>query len=164
MGTKRVGLARIEALIENLKREIAFGGGTMVGIGWSTEVLVGSGTAKSLEAADNGRCYVVDTAASGQTFNLPTPAAGLRFRFICQDTDSNDIVITATSDGSSAANIMAGQFIVNGAHVNAASKDLLTLGASSNNHTAGDWVECWCDGTNWWATGMATVASSLTLA
>ena len=27
MGTKRVGLARIEALMENLKREIAFGAG-----------------------------------------------------------------------------------------------------------------------------------------
>ena len=28
MGTKRVGLARVEALIENLKREIAWGGTT----------------------------------------------------------------------------------------------------------------------------------------
>ena len=164
MGTKRIGLARMEALIENLKREIAFGGGTMVGIGWKTQVLVGSGTAVTMTTAGNGTCWIIDTASSGQVINLPTPESGLRYRFICQDTDSNDIVITATSDGATPADIMQGVFVVNGAMVSAASKDLLTLGASSNNHTAGDWVEVWCDGTNWHATGMAVVASSLTLA
>ena len=30
MGTKRIGLARLEALVENLKRELAMGAGTIL--------------------------------------------------------------------------------------------------------------------------------------
>ena len=32
MGTKRVGLARVEALIENLKRDLALGGAVLSGL------------------------------------------------------------------------------------------------------------------------------------
>ena len=43
MGTKRVGLARIEALMENLKREIALGGSTLVGMLSQTTAITGAG-------------------------------------------------------------------------------------------------------------------------
>ena len=85
------------------------------------------------------------------------------YKFIITDTDSNDVIIKCTSNGSSAADLGFGLYDVGGALVSApAVKDLITLGASSTNHTIGDWVECYCDGTNWYFQGSALVASSLT--
>lgn len=116
----------------------------------------------SILAADSGTVYFVNPAAE-TTLLLPTPANGLYYKFIATSTSSNDIIITTTSNGAAAANIGFGLHDVGGATVSAASAvDLITLGASSTNHTIGDWVECYCDGTNWYFQGSAVVGSSLT--
>ena len=123
--------------------------------------------AKSLTVVDSGKTYVINAAASGCTaaFKLPTPEAGLWFKFYIADTGSNDVTITCTSDGDSAANIgfHLGD-VASSVYSVASAADVYTFGASSNNHTIGDWLEVFCDGTNWWGKGHAVVASSFTLA
>ena len=72
MGTKRIGLARVEALVENLKREINFGAGTkLVGHRIPVESVTANDT---LTAAESGTIYVFADAAAVLT--LPDSGAG----------------------------------------------------------------------------------------
>ena len=103
----------------------------------------------SLSSADSGNTYIMDAAL---TVDLPAPEKGLEFTFICGTTASTDMVIEATSDGATGADIsyVVGQ--VGDAAFSAGPKDVHTFGASSNNHTIGDKLHMVCDGTNWYGT------------
>jgi len=99
MGTKRVGLARLEALMENLKREIQLNQATLVG--QKVRVKASGGGTTVLTAADSGCICLFDTAATSQ-FTLPAPAAGLEFTFVTTILATADHVITvntANTDG-----------------------------------------------------------------
>ena len=67
MGSKRIGLARMEALLENLKRELAMGGATVVGQRAKVHTVTDATVALTKE--DSGSVYVMSTAAI--TFTLP---------------------------------------------------------------------------------------------
>ena len=71
MGTKRIGLARIEALIENLKRDLQLGGSTISGD--RREVLRASAfaaDAKTLAKSDSGAIILLDEDAA-TTITMP---------------------------------------------------------------------------------------------
>jgi len=95
MGSKRIGLARVEALLENLKREINFGAGTkLVG----QRDLVESVTASdSLTAVESGTTYVFADAAAVLT--LPDSGAGdiigVNYTFISNFQGTGQEVICA---------------------------------------------------------------------
>ena len=95
MGTKRVGLARVEALLENLKREISWGSTTHAG--FKTTVVLSGGGATVLTAADSGATCVFDTAAAS-TFTLPSPELGMKFTFISAITAAGDHEIIGDTD------------------------------------------------------------------
>ena len=61
MGTKRVGLARIEALIENLKRELALDGSV---IHYRKANSSPTGTTTTLSAADSGKVIFMDASSA----------------------------------------------------------------------------------------------------
>jgi hypothetical protein len=67
MGTKRVGLARIEALMENLKRELAMGGASLSGLALSKLSTI-SDTAGS-DLANNASAVTFTTADHGKIFD-----------------------------------------------------------------------------------------------
>ena len=76
MGTKRVGLARVEALIENLKREITLGAGTSVqGLALGAQAVTAAGnsqgTATAIGALDGS---VVLVAGADGTKGVILPA------------------------------------------------------------------------------------------
>jgi len=115
--------------------------------------------------AESGTTFTLDASGNTIAILLPTPVAGLKYKFIVKDTGSNDITITSTSDGTNAANISYANLVIAGdAYSVTTVADVLTLGDGANNHTIGDYVECECDGTNWWWSGTIIVASSATLA
>ena len=99
MGSKRVGLARTQALLENLKRELSMGSAAMGGLLASTTTAT-AGT--ELTAADSGKIIFV-TQASG-TVTLPAPtadgSAGLIFHFVVVTTASADLFIDSQVDGT----------------------------------------------------------------
>ena len=122
MGTKRIGLARMEALLENLKREISWGAGTLVGARRKVEQVTANDT---LTAAESGTIYVFADAAAVLT--LPDSGGGdiigVHYTFIsyatqgtgqeviCSDT-TNEIMIGAllvadTDDTSSGGSFTA---------------------------------------------------------
>ena len=102
MGTKRVGLARTQALIQNLKRELTMNGTRLVG----EKVKVTSVTADTtLTAGDSGTIYVWADAAAvltlpdsgdgdiiGVNYTFISNFAGTGQEVICADT-TNEMFI-----------------------------------------------------------------------
>ena len=131
--------------------------------------------AKTLVVAESGTIVlgVVGTEqAAGTGFNvyLPTPARGLWYRIILgapsiANNSNAAITVTATSDGSTAADIALGNVRGhgddNGANV-VAGVDILTF--VHNKATAGDQASFVCDGTNWFVNAIYDVDASITLA
>ena len=116
---------------------------------------------------ETGTTYLLSPSASAIIINLPTPDSGLRYKFLVKTTNYVTITIYGTSDGSSSSSILFGNFIVNGTsllyNTNPSDKSVLVLGANNNNHTIGDFIECVCDGTNWYFNGIIQVSNSLVM-
>jgi hypothetical protein len=72
MGSKRVGLARIEALIENLKREIDFGGASIKGVRSASFTVRSATTAHDLTAIDSDATVIYTGTIDG---NVTLPQA-----------------------------------------------------------------------------------------
>ena len=131
-------------------------------------------TATSMSIAECGTVVlgaaVGTEQASGAGFNvsLPTPKSGLWYNFILRPpTIANNadaaITVTATSDGSAAANIAVGMVTVNEVPTNVvAGVDILTF--VHNAATCGDNATYVCDGTNWFVNAVGDAAGSVTLA
>ena len=103
MGTKRVGLARMEALIENLKREIALGTGTIRAITVPEWVTNGDADLTVTEALHAGKVIYQTDVSADKDYNIATPsAAGITYRFIGVGTgaaaDGHDIILDFSDD------------------------------------------------------------------
>lgn len=79
MGTKRLGLARVEALMENLKREITLGAGTsMQGMALGAQAVVAAGAnlaGAGAIAALGGSVVLVSAADGSKGVALPLLSA-----------------------------------------------------------------------------------------
>ena len=156
---RRVGLARIEALIENLKREIAWGDGTSFkGHKAAVETLSAVGTVaaptKTLTAADSGLTMFCDISTVSVVIQLPTPSAGLHYKMILATASDNeaskDLLIHTGSDSVD----MGGNIMVNGAVVEITSAtSALAIDSSAGAATVGDYLIFDCDGTDWYVQG-----------
>ena len=113
-----------------------------------------------------------ETAASkGFNIDLPAPAPGLWYKIIfvgpsIANNSNAAITVTSNSDNSStAANLIVGSVLGSGddqgANVTSVA-DIVTF--VHNKATAGDFVELWCDGTNWIAEARYDVDAAVTLA
>jgi len=103
MGTKRVGLARIEALLENLKREIDWGSATLRQKTVPEWVTNGNAALTVTEATHAGKVIYQTDVAANRTYSIATPsAAGITYRFIGVGTgaaaDGHDIVLDFSDD------------------------------------------------------------------
>ena len=101
MGSKRIGLARLEALMENLKRDITLGGSQLT---YKRKVLtIDSETAETTLTADQSGTLIVlgGTVAQIQVINLPTITSGMVGTFY-------DFIVTVA--GNSGA---AGSYTIN---------------------------------------------------
>tara|TARA_R110000824_G_scaffold105880_1_gene250410 strand:- start:884 stop:1405 length:522 start_codon:yes stop_codon:yes gene_type:complete len=79
MGTKRVGLARMQALIENLKRELNMNQSTFTGL---DRRVIAVSAAKTLVAGDSGATIVWTHSGTNHDITLPAAKKGLNFRFV----------------------------------------------------------------------------------
>jgi hypothetical protein len=138
---------------------------------------LGDGIAtRQLTAADCGIITIgvigTETAVTkGFNIDLPTPATGLHYKIIfvgpsIANNANAAITVTSNSDDSStAANLIVGSVLGsgddNGANVTGVA-DLITFVHALA--TAGDFVELWCDGTNWICEARYDVDASITLA
>ena len=169
MGTKRIGLARVEALIENLKRDLALGNATLSGLSSPTETLSSVGTVaaptKKLTAADSGKTFFIDISTVSIVCTLPAPAAGLNYKFVLSVASDNeatkDFLLNTNADSVD----INGSIIVNGAHVEVTNAtSAVAIDASDGAATVGDSLEVTCDGTDWYITGSVLTASAINIA
>ena len=106
MGTKRVGLARVEALMENLKRELALDGASFKGAKRPVESVTAA--TKAVTTAESGTIFTLNRAA-GITVTLPAATAGLEYEFHIGTTFTG----TLTIDAASAADTLQGHLLIN---------------------------------------------------
>ena len=170
MGSKRVGLARVQALIENLKRELNLEGTQINGATTkeSVEVLNTVGTVatptKSLTAADSGKTFFVDISTVSIVATLPAPEAGLHYKFVLSVASDNeatkDFLLNTHADSTD----INGSVIVNGAHVEVTNAtSAVALDSTTGVATVGDFFEVDCDGTDWYIRGVVKTASAVVI-
>tara|TARA_A100001391_G_C4981566_1_gene255472 strand:- start:73 stop:582 length:510 start_codon:yes stop_codon:yes gene_type:complete len=106
MGTKRVGLARVEKLIENLKRELSLNGTQFVGMKRGVKhITTSSGGSDTLTAADSGKIIFVDGTVSGNhTVSLPSPAGN----------DGLEYIIILKADNHSGTKVLVDSTLTSG--------------------------------------------------
>ena len=159
MGSKRVGLARVEALIENLKREITLDGSQLVNASVKRKAIAltnASTTARSLVASDSGAFITLDPStntATTITVTMPSPQAGLSFDFLIVNDQVNaaaDIVLQTTGNDSD----FEGAFLCTdgavGIQETLASTSKITIDASDVKTVFGTQISALCDGTDWY--------------
>jgi hypothetical protein len=158
MGTKRVGLARMEALMENLQRDLAMGGGTFSGTYLAMKSAPAS-TTTTLTAADSGKTILM--APNAAIVTLPSPVVGLHFRVVQIAAYSTAIckVVTPTTDGTV---FFVGHSVSadsnDGNDSNNSSNDIIKFGSDT---LAGDYIDVFCISTTQWvAIGSAQTGTS----
>jgi len=121
-------------------------------------------TATNVIAANESGSVFFLNSATEFVSTLPAPAAGLRFTFIVTAAPSGASYTIVTN---SSANIIKGS--VYSSDLNAASDaDFETSGGDTisfvdSKAVAGDRVELWCDGTNWFMNGFCTAFDAITI-
>lgn len=111
-------------------------------------------TTRTLTAADSGGCFSV-AKTSAYAITLPTPAQGLRFKFMVLDTGANAVTI---SNGSAH---LFGTVSLNNTNT-AMTGTTLTLASAGS---VGDWVEFHgIDATHYLVTGACIAAADIAIA
>lgn len=137
----------------------AAGGTTAVGLG-ATETRA---AATTLSADENGKTIFLSATTEFAT-TLPVPQAGLKFTFIVAAAPSGASYTVVTSGSS---NIIKGHVV--SSDLNAANDaDSETSGGDTVSFVdgvavAGDKVELYCDGTNWFAYGSCAAYNAITI-
>ena len=158
---KRIGLGQLETLVENLKRDIALGSGTILsGNRRKVESLV---TTKTVTVADSGKVFMLNLAG-GFTVTLPSATAdniaGCHWTFIV-GTDPTTAYIIA----GGTADKMAGKVVCsagdNEDEENAITGDQMNFVA--NTALIGDRVDIVCDGVGFYAYGITGAAGGITI-
>ena len=140
-------------------------GGTesSVGASWavgpSSRILT---AATTLTARDEGTYYL--NSATEFAVTLPAPAIGLSFRFIVSAAPSSASYTIVTG---SSANIIKGQVLTSDVN-SGTDADLETSGGDTisfvdSKAVAGDSVELFCDGTNWFARAFCSAFDAITI-
>jgi hypothetical protein len=121
----------------------------------NTEIVT---TANVITAAESGSTFILNSA-SAFVSTLPAVAAGLRFTFIAgatQVTGGNHTVVPNASND----NTIFGEYNVAGATVPASAEGSINWVADTI--LPGDRVDVFCDGTNWYVSGMAAASGAIT--
>jgi hypothetical protein len=120
----------------------------------SAENVVTPTAATTLTHGDSGKTIMLN-AAAGFAITLPTPKAGLKFKFVVGAAfATTNFTVVATDT------IIQGGADVNSTFVPASDENTISFVASAEN--LGDYVELTCDGTNYYANGVGTAAGSIT--
>jgi len=122
-----------EPQLENFRHSVA------------TETLAADTT---LTAEDSGKTIFV-SGASAIDVTLPSPVAGMNFKFIITNVTADvDIVQAGSSDD------FVGTIMGVSANDSAVSGDTKIIFDQSGGSVVGDWVFLACDGTNWYVQGL----------
>ena len=116
----------------------------------------------AITAKDSGKLVTLDlsSASTNLTLSLPTPDAGLNYKFIVIGVNgTKKVTISSTTDGSTASAKLLGTIHMNGDITNTTS--VVTNFEFTTSATIGDTMSLVCDGTNWYFDAIGDAASSI---
>jgi len=109
---------------------------------------------KTLASAEAGELYLV---AAARAVTLPAAEDGAYFKFIISAdiTSATALVITAAGSAKMKGSVMRlFGTSVDGIGASDGTDTILTVGSAGNKVLQGSFVECVCDGTDWFVTGL----------
>lgn len=119
-------------------------------------------TTPVITAKDSGKIVTLDASGGSISLNLPTPDAGLNYKFIVvANPGDNTITISSTSDGSTTTAKLFGTIHMNDSISNSTSAD--TNFQFTGSATISDTMSIVCDGTNWYFDAIGDAASSISI-
>jgi len=115
-----------------------------------------------ISAAESGTTFFLNSATEFVS-TLPAPAAGLRYRWIVSAAPSGAsyTIVTNSSSNIIKGNIVCSQDAGGTADSETSGGDTISL--VDGKAVAGDMVEVYCDGTNWFAYGTSKVFDAITI-
>jgi hypothetical protein len=116
--------------------------------------------ATTLTAAQSGKLFTLGTAG-GFTTTLPSPASGLKFKFVVKVAPTTAYIIASAGSANKIYGVVASAEDAAGSVAVAAASDTISFVASKA--LIGDTVEVISDGVNWYATGFCNVQDAVTL-
>ena len=156
----RVGLARLEYLVERLARDLALGGSTTLkGQKQLVEAITNAAAVtRTLTAAESGTLFTVDmsTVDNNVALTLPTASSsGGVFYDFCFLVDSDDDADFSITTGDNGADIYGGiMTLAANSTVDAfAGISKITVDASVAQSAEGMKLHLVCDGQNWHISG-----------
>ena len=152
----RVGLGRLEYLMENLKRELDMSSSSMTGLGRPVVSLAGTGATKQLTGADSG-CIIRMGGDDASVVTLPALQAGLHFRFVA-------VTASLAHQINGGASKIQGGFHHNtndGTLDRVVVTNRSSIALHGGNTMIGDTLEFWCDGVNWYVSGIINDLATL---
>jgi len=158
MGTKRVGLARTQALIQNLKRELTMNGATLTG--QKARFLLK--TANYTVTQEDGGGYIQVNPAATTLIQLPAAAtvgAGWKITIIVNEDDGGTLdqkINIGTASGEFFNGMIIGGDGDGAVVANGTSHDFITLSTSA---TSGERFDIVSDGTRMHCMGWAVDVS-----
>lgn len=126
--------------------------------------LSANAAATTLLASQSGSIVLVPTQAQAQTVTLPALAAGLNFHCLVQGSGAVATGFIVSFQGP--ANTMAGSLNTS---AGAAAPNNILVSIAGNRRNAnftataigGDFLDLFCDGTNWFARGQSAATAGL---
>ena len=161
MGSKRIGLARVEALLENLKRDLQMGEGTILS-GHRRRVITWAAD-KTLTATDSGCLVIATQGGSAIDLELPTAAnAGSGWEI--------DVILGTAGAQNAAIDFQADTALVfihladGGTDSNAATvQTKQSMAFAGGNATVGSRINIVSDGTKYYVTAHTGTAAEITV-
>lgn len=143
MGTKRIGLARFEALLENLKRDLDLSTNSITLTqepvpNYSSAVTITGGTVTWATATHNG-FPMICTNASATVVTLPSVAAGMSVWIINGAEDGTILTVSPNSSDAFFFNAAGGSGTNN--------KDVINTALTAKK---GDFIKCTFHASNKW--------------
>jgi len=165
MGTKRVGLARTQALIQNLKRELDMNSSNLTDVNIKRRVIDLDEATKTVTAAESGAIFTFDGTAC--TVTLPQAAVGLEYTFVFAATAVSSIVTTQTADGLAGA-LLTTTAALNNTNLSATTTivdswattiDTMTFNGTTQGGLVGSWVKVVAVSATMWAVSGVNIGS-----
>ena len=165
MGTKRVGLARTQALIQNLKRELSMNSSNLTDVNIKRRVIDLDEATKTVTAAESGAIFTFDGTAC--TVTLPQAAVGLEYTFVFAATAVSSIVTTQTADGLAGA-LLTTTAALNNTNLSATTTivdswattiDTMTFNGTTQGGLVGSWVKVVAVSATMWAVSGVNIGS-----
>lgn len=117
--------------------------------------------ARTLTWADSGKVILLN-AAGGFTVTLPTLLAGLRFRFIVKTAPTGANYIIVSASGSDVIVLSVNELETDTGDDGPYDDNADTVNFVANLAAKGDFIEMFCDGTNWYANGQTNLDGAVT--